>query len=250
MSKNHFIYGYYGNKRSEYKYIKDHLPDLTNIKYIIEPFVGTAAISYQLSKEYPGKFKYILNDNDTNLYKIYEMLKNKTQRKLINNKVNDEMKKIKNKNDYLNINDEFIKYIIHRKYYNIRPGLYPINKNKPENYDFEKLPIVNFLESEDIEIYNMDALDIIEKYKNLDGVLLILDPPYIETCNETYGTAKLNIYEWLSQNNINNSNNKYLIILEDNWIIRLLFPNNIKSSYGKLYQPTKNKTNHLIINNY
>ena len=73
-NKNHFCIGYKGNKREEIKEIIKDI-DFTNIKYIVEPFCGTSALSYHLSLLYPNKFKYILNDNNNNLIKLYNIMK-------------------------------------------------------------------------------------------------------------------------------------------------------------------------------
>lgn len=65
-----------GNKRGEYKYLKDYLGDDIN-KYntIIEPFCGSSAISFNLWKDgYKDKL-YILNDNDNDLIQIYNLIK-------------------------------------------------------------------------------------------------------------------------------------------------------------------------------
>jgi len=46
--KNHFYMPYFGNKRTEVSIIYKHL-DLNNITTIIEPYAGSAAISYYIS---------------------------------------------------------------------------------------------------------------------------------------------------------------------------------------------------------
>ena len=58
------------------------------------------------------------------------------------------------------------------------------------------------------------------------------------------------IYEYLSLNNIKKEKAKIYIILEDNWIIKLLFKNNnIIDNNCKIYQTTKKKYNHITITN-
>ena len=76
--KNHYFTCYIGNKRKE---ITDILPliDLdasADIKYILEPFAGSAAMSYYISTQYPNRFKYILNDNDkiTKIFKRFNFI--------------------------------------------------------------------------------------------------------------------------------------------------------------------------------
>ena len=67
---------YAGNKRNEveglYNEIKDQLND---IETIIEPFCGSSVFSYYLSLKHPKNFKYILNDNNKKLIKIYKIMK-------------------------------------------------------------------------------------------------------------------------------------------------------------------------------
>ena len=40
-----------------------------------------------------------------------------------------------------------------------------------------------------------------------------------------------------------------ILVLEDNWIIKLLFPNDIKETYDKKYSASKKQTSHLLISN-
>ena len=57
--KNHFVISYAGNKRNEVTRIYETLK-LENITTIVEPFCGTAAVSFYISTLHPQKFKYIL----------------------------------------------------------------------------------------------------------------------------------------------------------------------------------------------
>ena len=59
----------------------------------------------------------------------------------------------------------------------------------------------------------------------------------------------VNIYEYLYKNNIDNMKALIILCLESNWIIKILFNNQIKKEYVKQYQISKKKTNHLIISN-
>ena len=40
-----------------------------------------------------------------------------------------------------------------------------------------------------------------------------------------------------------------VLVLSDNWIVRLLFDKQIKAEYDKLYQTSKKTVKHLIISN-
>ena len=73
-----------------------------------------------------------------------------------------------------------------------------------------------------------------------------MDPPYLNTCNDFYFDSKVNIYEHLYENDIKNEKAKIYLILEDNWIIKLLFNKYIIQSYDKKYQTTRKNTNHII----
>ena len=64
-----------------------------------------------------------------------------------------------------------------------------------------------------------------------------------------YSNSRSNIYEYLYANNIKNISCFIISVLEDNWIIKLLFKDDIKQSYNKLYQESKQHTNHLLIAN-
>ena len=69
-------------------------------------------------------------------------------------------------------------------------------------------------------------------------------------CNNFYSDSKVNIYEYLYFNRITDMKALLLICLENIWIIKLLFLNNIKNEYAKKYQTTKKNTSHLIISNF
>ena len=88
------------------------------------------------------------------------------------------------------------------------------------------------------------------KYKDNNKAFIFLDPPYLISCNSFYQDAKLNIYEYLSIHTIDKMKCKVLLCLEDNWIINLLFKKYITMKYDKIYQMTKKKTTHLIMDNF
>jgi len=254
--KNHFFIGYAGNKRNEvdiiYETMKD---DIEKIKTIVEPYCGTSAISYYISLQHPKKFKYILNDSNIYLIEIYNILKSEKETIKFNksvNKIVDKINKIESqeeKKKYYNSLKEnnSVNYYLKHKYYNIRAGLFPFNKTF-KCVDLNTCEIVNFLRSENIIISNVDAIEIIEKYKDNKNVLLILDPPYMNVCNDFYIDKNMNIYEYLFNNNIDNMICKVYLILENMWINKLLFQtNHIHEPYNKTYEGSKKKTSHIII---
>lgn len=250
--KNHFFMAYPGNKRNEveglYNEIKDQLND---IEIIIEPFCGSSVFSYYLSLKHPKKFKYILNDNNKNLIEIYKIMKDENLMNDFINKLNDMMVDI-NKEKYGVICkiDKVENWFLKNKIYTIRPGVFPLTKININKFnDMKKAPILEFLKNEDITFTNIEGCELIEEYKNNNKVLIFLDPPYLESCNDFYYNSKINIYEYLYKNPIVNMKAIILLCLEDQWIIRLLFEKYIKSSYNKKYELSKKNTTHLIIKN-
>lgn len=264
--KNHFIIPYFGNKRTEvenlYNLVKDNL---NNITTIIEPFCGSSAFSYYISTLHPRKYKYILNDNSKYLIELYNILKDEIKtndfikkmniiHKNIFTKETDLLKKIEY--DKLKEIDNIYNWFYHNKVFSIRPKLFPMKEQKRFlTYDFIKIlesPIINFLRSEDITFSNGCGVECLKLYSNNNNNFIFLDPPYLQLDNDFYQNKDVHIYEYLYKNNINNMNSYIILILEDIWIIRLLFnSNNIIQTNNKTYQTTKKKTSHLTItNNY
>ena len=260
--KNHFIFSYVGNKRNEVENIYRSI-NFDNVEYIIEPFCGSSAISYFISTKDPNKYKYILNDSNENLCKLYNILKSEEATNILNeniNKIIDKFNLYTNDTDrktYYNFviknMDNIESYLFLNKYYGMRPGMYPqINRMKQiKKLDLKECPIYNFLQSENVQIFNKNGLDIVKDYKDNENNLLILDPPYMDSYNGFYNgdnQKQVNIYEYLYYNNINNFNSNIYLILENTWIIKMLFEsNNIISTYYKKYEISKNQTCHIII---
>lgn len=252
MPNNHFYIRYAGNKRNEFdEFYKN--ANLENITTFIEPFVGTGAISYFLWEKHPN-LKFILNDITSYFKDMYEIHKDEQKIDEFNEKVTELIKSFKgNKERYVEVVNQpnIYGWFIGHKIYNIRPKLYPLNReNYNENINLRDYPIYNFFKNADIEFYNDDAINIYEKYKNDETTLLFLDPPYLDSCNEFYEKSDkhLNIYEYLYNNNINKEKAKIYLMLEDMWINRLLFrENKIYEKYKKVYQSKKKVTNHILI---
>lgn len=260
MKTNHFFRSYFGNKRTEVKYIYDIL-DLSNITTIIEPFCGSCAISYYIWTLNPGKFKYVLNDNDNNLKTMYDIIIDDTKAEEFNIKVNELLYSIKNKEDYINIikNKDIYSWYVKHKVYAIRPGLYnPYYKYNKSNIDILKFPISNFYrkEKDNITFTDIDANDIYIRYKDDINNVLILDPPYLTSNNSFYNHPSLNIFNYLFKNNINDEKAYIYLIIESTFIMDKLFDNLKKITYDKGYQTNnisskggKRKTEHMILYN-
>ena len=252
--KNHFLLPYPGNKRNEcegiYNEIINKLDDITTI---IEPFCGSSACSYYISTKHPKRFQYILNDNNKYLIQLYLIAKDESKLnkfiKVLDNKIKDLNKE---KYDLIAKEDNLISWMITHKIYNIRAGLFPTT-GRPILKTFEYLktcPIITFLQNENIKFYNVDAIRLMDAYTNNKKCLIFLDPPYLVSCNDFYKDAKVNIYEYLFNNKIENMKASLLLCLEKNWIIELLFNGQIKKEYGKKYEGSKKNTTHIIISNF
>ena len=254
--KNHFIYSYIGNKREEVEKIyngiieNNILKDEINI--ICEPYCGSSAMSVYIAMMHPKKYKYILNDNDSNLIELYKILQDDDKLNefifIVNSLCFIEGKFI-NKEEYLKLKTSktIYTYFIMHKYYNICQGIYPhTRKSIPLDInDIKKKGIYKFLHTEEIQFYNNDSMDIINNNNNTN-TLILLDPPYISTCNESYTNAKLNIYQWYYYNKDFFLNACF--ILEKMWVVDLLFNDCLKIEYEKKYNGVNKKVSkHLII---
>lgn len=254
--KQHFVMAYAGNKREEVEAIYDNI-NFTNINTIIEPYAGTCAISYYISTKHPKQFTYIINDLNKNMYKLYNILTNKDEIIKFEKEVNDVAKTIINKDTYKdaikNMNTCPISWFISNKIYTIRPALYRLNYK----YSYIKImdyPVISFFQNEKIIFSNEEGLNILKKYENDKSALILLDPPYLLSCNDYYDEAKTqqqNIYEYIHNNDIKKKKAKIAIIVARNWIIDLLFQKfKNKVEYDKLYQCSKKTVKHTIIKNY
>lgn len=255
MKQNHFFIPYFGNKRQEveriYNEIKDELP---KYKTIIEPFCGSSALSYYISTKHPKQFKYIINDNNENLIKLYKLSKNKEEF----DSMVDELVKIKdiaiNKEEYnkivLKANDgDFNSWIYINRVFFMRVGCFPTTKHVKNIEIMKDVPILEFMRNEDIEILNNDALEVYDKYKNDKKTFIFLDPPYFDTDNSHYIDPTISIYEKIVNDNILKNKALICICVKHNWIINLLFKQCKMIKYGFKYQTTKKDIEHVIIIN-
>ena len=242
--KNHFFVKYWGNKRSEVEEIYKYL-DFDNIKYIIEPFCGSSALSYYISTQQPKKYIYVLNDIDKNLIKLYKIAQ-------------DEIKynfficmyellwrtcKDNNKPKYKELinNNDVVCWFLKSKFCSFFPALYPLNntgQNIKSIKDLYNKPIINFLRNEKIIFYNEDAYNLIMKY-NKSNCLFFCDPPYLLTSNSEYNSGTLenknfNIYQELLFNKEQFKTNLYFV-LEYMWVIKGLYNDNLIHKYKKKY---------------
>lgn len=251
---NHFFCSYSGNKRNEAKEIIKNIK-FDNKIFIVEPFCGTAAISFYIWLEYGDKFEYYLNDNSKSLISLYELFKNNTIddiKKEINN-IDDQITNKESWNyHYTHSPQTVYKELYYLKYSALgRKGFYPLNR-KTNNFNInEKQELfIQFIRSPNVYITNDDWFKTFESFDNDDEAIIIIDPPYINTNNDFYLNKDLNIYQFFYDNMNNKYKSDIYFILEDIWIIRLLFNKyNILSQYDKKYEISKKKTKHILLCN-
>lgn len=256
--KNHFMLGYAGNKRNECEHIYEALKGhFNNFKIIVEPFCGSCAFSYYMSKKHPKKYKYVINDNNEMLINLINLAKDEI-------KYNEFIDRLKlmfddcmvSKEEYNKLTPraktELEAYVFIHKVYNIRPGLYPISKQfKKECFDaMRTCPFLDFIRNEDVTVSCRCGVSVYDEYRGNEDALIFLDPPYLDSCNDYYFDSKVNIYEFLFENNIDNEDSYIMLCLEKMWIIQLLFKGKRLIEYSKLYQPKKRMTTHIIIVNF
>lgn len=270
--KNHFFFGYAGNKRQEVEHIYENI-NFKNIDTLVEPFCGSCALSYYIwSQNRTKNYKYILNDLDSNLIELLRIVRDDKYRELEDD-VNKKREEILSYEDDMieakKIYVEYIKqkdvkgYLLANKYHSMRSGIFPLRdfKNFHKKIDLSLAPVYEFLKTADIEIYNEDANKIIEKYDN-KKTFMFLDPPYIASCNNFYsndtGENTSNIYEMLYHKGLKNFKCKILICHENNWLFKILFNDYLdgEKEYRKQYESsiqrgnTKKQTTHIIVKNY
>jgi site-specific DNA-adenine methylase len=244
---------YIGNKRSEVETIYSEI-SMNDITTIIEPFCGSCAMSYYIWTLHPD-LKFILNDNDKNLKEMYDIIIDDDKLLHFQKTINEILLTIRTKETYMNYlktNNDIYSWFIRNKYKGPFPGTFRIS-NKTGSHtplNIKSYPIYNFFRTANIEYTCSDAIDIFKQYSNNKHNLILLDPPYIMSYNLSYSSSSnVNIYEYLSTNNINKLKSNIMLILEDIWVIRLLFSGFKFISYDKVYKQTKKQTTHIIIKN-
>ena len=254
-NKNHFFIPYAGNKRNEVDELIKEI-NFEGVKNIIEPFCGSSAYSFHIWLKYGNAFNYYLNDNNKMLIDFYDLFKNETLET-----INDGLTLIKEqtttKDEWMNhfktAEITPIRNLFYCKFSNhCRMGMYPLNKSisgifKPSPL---QLKFLEFIKSPNVHISNDDWSVVFNLFKNNKEVLFIFDPPYINSDNSFYLEKTLNIYQDFYENKDVNYQSHIYFIMEDIWIIRMLFAHyKIYEPYKKKYEISKKETHHIIISN-
>ena len=103
-------------------------------------------------------------------------------------------------------------------------------------------------------VTNNDFRITCDKYKNDKTAFLFIDPPYINSCNDFYSDDSSiddidKFYEYLTDL-LKTCKCKIMIVVNNALLMRLLFKDFIKHKYGKKYEASKKKAEHIIITNY
>jgi site-specific DNA-adenine methylase len=109
--------------------------------------------------------------------------------------------------------------------------------------------------NEDVTISSIDAVELIEKYRDNEKVFIFCDPPYLLSSNgfydDIYGETTVSIYEYIYKNDLRDFKSKILLTLEKNLFVNLLFDKYKKTEFDKKYTGnTKRKCKYLNIVNY
>lgn len=205
-----------GNKK---KLIKKGMIDLfpKNITTFIDVFTGSGIVSMNVQAE-----KYIINDIDTNLIRLYELFKTYSSDEIIthiNNRI-DEYGLARERTSHKSFDDDRVEkyktaYTNFRKYYNENPNIldfytlmfYSFSQqfrfnNKGEfnmpcgndcfasnNEQYIKNGC-NFFTNHNTKIYNRDFRDLLSTENFSEGLFVYFDPPYLgatATYNENNG---------------------------------------------------------------
>lgn len=252
---NHFIFSYLGNKRNEFKYLNNVIDDIDNYDIIIEPFCGSSAISFNIWLKYPNK-KFILNDNNNDLMKVYNLIKNEDVETIknrlldIKNKINND-KDVFNKicKDFKNSDDKNIYEYIYFNKFNCMNIVGTYIECKFKDFTKQQYKFFEFIKTANITFMNNDWYDVFKEYSNNEKSLIIIDPPYLLSYNQFYKHFNTNVYEFFLNNNIKQFKTKLILILENNWIIKFIFKDEKSFIYDKKYEISKKQTSHIIISN-
>jgi site-specific DNA-adenine methylase len=107
-----------------------------------------------------------------------------------------------------------------------------------------------------INFSNVDAFELIDKFKTDKDAFIFLDPPYLFSNNATYQTQQeqqdmtdyyAKFYDVLKDKK---TKAKIMLIINDLKILRWIYKDFLKGDYNRIYQASKKKMKHLIITNY
>ena len=203
---------YAGNKEAFTPIINTEINRTTKSIYV-EPFLGSGAIFNNLEKEFD---KYIINDIDPAICKIFTTIKNSNHSDFIEfyDKVLLKFGDIKkSKESYYEFRNSFNKklwktntdeegfclILLYNACINSMARWSPNGFNQSYGNRIY-LPIVEHWNSiksrlERTEIHNKDFFELLADIENIDDCIMFLDPPYISAPTSSYKTISSNFYK-------------------------------------------------------
>ena len=190
---------YQGSKSKELHHIDNNKP--TEFKKFIDVFGGGGVVALYFLQKYPELDEIVYNDMDKTMVDLFKILKDEAQTdellKWLGSQNYDENEWVDRAKKYKDSNKDDIRerlYIKRLAFRNLENSAMPqkdTNKNGDlvlrlrKNYtEFYKYPPI--LNTDKFKTTMMDALEVIELYKNDEDAFLYLDPPYISTSTDTY----------------------------------------------------------------
>ena len=246
---------FFGRKGGKSRLVKRLIPMFpTDIETFVEPFVGAGNIFWRL--DHKPEIKYVINDFDEIVVKIFKALKNgdkclETAGKEISR---EEFKRLMNKTGRTGC-DEI--NIIRNSFYSKGKTYNPLN-NRQKTYAKERLEEAQEI-LKNTTILNQSFEKVIEKYDD-KTTFFYLDPPYENTNLNDYNQ---NDYVTPEQvyDAVKNIKGRFLLSYNDSSNIRNIFKEfniktiktqykNIKTKYSKTKTIGDRTVNELIITNY
>ena len=203
MSKSDWFAPYYGNKYKESeeaieKGIKG--VDWSKVKYIVEPFCGSAGFSryiFHNVKEYEGKFLWC--DVDEGLINFYKLIKDGKFAELFK-KVKEASEEITDKEKFNTYRDNLDPmtgegwYLSKRVRGGFRENLHcQVSIDRLKTLKAEKWDdLIKFIESERVEVMCQTSEETVKTVQKLTeefgdkSVVVFCDPPYFQSCNSFY----------------------------------------------------------------
>lgn len=247
------VFSYPGSKFCELDYIYNII-NYDNYDTFIDCMGGSGVVSVNIKNKF-NHLKVIYNDYDKNIYGMIDLIKDDNKKKklltfLDNTPVNEKtFYELKEK-----INESILNYFyIHIYSFRNTLTLFQLRKGvatkRKKNYN-EKINIYNKM-LKNIDIYNLDFRDIVEKYKNNEKAIIYFDPPYMsknQRSNITNSESKYNtftvtdyikILDYLKDENIKC---KIIINSDFNGFIHFNYSDYIIKSYPKKYRACHNSS--------
>jgi len=264
-----FYFDYKGGKRCEVKNIFKYLDDekMKTVKYFVEPFCGSCAVSldYYTKKGY-DKIKYHINDVDDGLINFLNDIKKDGINKFINNlravNLEESDKDIRRKAINKYMENRTAENYFNMKRLDTRYFVSDRTKKYLQNYSINKYKKTDEFFSNAV-ITKLDYKDIFEMYKDKEDAFIFVDPPYFDSDNtmyDIYNYKGKKTYGRKCEDNskifvdiielMKNGKCKVIGITNGSALMNYIFKPWICETYGKTYQLTKKKTNHILFKNF